>query len=1013
MDSKDRDAFHKLRPNCITFSYHAFRPADSYDPESDELLKVLQKIREQLNQLIDEHQELSPKIADYIFIPINALLKHNSLGIPQTQELLLIFSNLITLCWSRAGTFPLPLSQKLLQIVTFLISSETNHMKLLCTSLEFKDTTIRVLKSLFISFANHKNGNIYNMFQEKDNLVMLGPLILILLDILTDSTQEYQIQILTLETLNILYTDTVNNGEILSHILPGNISTFSKLLMLPGNVVNYRVVCDTLKLLGDLLKLVFNDQELKAEIKGLQLLSNDELDLDVNSRVHIQSSQLHRDDKWLKGTSYQVKLTLDGLLPKIMKRNNQLIKKSLNEFVLKVLEHCNICLSNCSNQLIEVALSTQEDISTITQINLFSVEKLVNDELTKLPHTIQFEQLEKIKLLKNSVIMIGTHKQLDHFLIMNLLKCLIDSLTEYMNSKTIRFCDTKIQEQSSQIIISHSFKIKESTITHLIPKLDKDMEKSIADLLQTIGHLYEPHLLNKLVEWLLSNDDSNTYSFISLWVSTNLVKGYSFKNYDDNFTTKYESTNIIYTLLEHTYSLILSTGIDPELTKSSEMNLVLCLNGIRHCINIIGKEFQSDLIEYLYPIVELLTSPSDIVRSMAQNCIIDISNLLYDGSIHDLIMDNIDYLVDSISIRLNDCIVGKSVLIMSVICKVAGYEVMNSFRDIIEKFFCLLDYYHGYERMCLDIFDIFEVIIEEMRKRYLTNNDESTILANTNPPRCSFQPWGMESIDQVIESLDNIEFDDILDDTDSNGALSAEEYFHKKIEIDSDDEEDNTGEILHSSEDTHQQNITWNSPIPKESFKLLLQMISYGDRLLTHSSRNLKLYILRLFKKLIPMISTDYNSLLPHVSKIWDLIVNLSMGSDYSIVNESCQVLEIIIKYSGDFITKRFLDLWNAYEKHSYVINQLRTIGNGNLLYCNELKHAKSIYETVNLFDGHHPLQETYIIIAHMLKEGIRVSEFLIPDETLARMIQFIPDLVDLPSFHSMNIRFFLKAEIV
>ena len=75
------------------------------------------------------------------------------------------------------------------------------------------------------------------------------------------------------------------------------------------------------------------------------------------------------------------------------------------------------------------------------------------------------------------------------------------------------------------------------------------------------------------------------------------------------------------------------------------------------------------------------------------------------------------------------------------------------------------------------------------------------------------------------------------------------------------------------------ENEKWSSPIPRDSYRLLLQIAGYSDRLLTHPSRQLKVQILLTMRKIFPMLATEHAMLLPQVAKSWDLIVQLTSVS--------------------------------------------------------------------------------------------------------------------------------------
>lgn len=61
------------------------------------------------------------------------------------------------------------------------------------------------------------------------------------------------------------------------------------------------------------------------------------------------------------------------------------------------------------------------------------------------------------------------------------------------------------------------------------------------------------------------------------------------------------------------------------------------------------EEFQPELIDYIYTVVDALASPSEAIRYVGQSCALRIADTLYNGSIPNMILSNVDYLVESIS----------------------------------------------------------------------------------------------------------------------------------------------------------------------------------------------------------------------------------------------------------------------------------------------------------------------------------------------------------------------------
>lgn len=158
---------------------------------------------------------------------------------------------------------------------------------------------------------------------------------------------------------------------------------------------------------------------------------------------------------------------------------------------------------------------------------------------------------------------------------------------------------------------------------------------------------------------------------------------------------------------------------------------------------------------------------------------------------------------------------------------------------------------------------------------------------------------------------------------DDNEPSNFQEYFDSKLrEPDSDDDEEEREEEVEGSSNEYTDQ--WTSPIPSDSYKILLQILGYGERLLTHPSKRLRVQILIVMRLIFPLLSTQHNLLIREVASTWDSIIQCVLCSDYSIVQPACSCVEQMIKYSGDFVAKRFIELWQKLCQDSFILKELR-----------------------------------------------------------------------------------------
>ncbi|CCF59291.1 hypothetical protein KAFR_0G02590 [Kazachstania africana CBS 2517] len=981
MNITAHNAFNEIKPLCIQLSKFAFLPNETFDPNSIDLLNSLKLINSKLETFCDD---LPLAFGDYVFIPISHLLKHDSLGSSQTNYLLLIISHLLRLCWYSDGSLSINLLNKLYPIILFLIT-ENNVVHI--------DTNVTILNQLVLSLNNQNYKQ--NYFKNK-TLPNLARTIKLLLDSLEDEKNNNQIelQLKIIHTLHVLYDDiiTTENGETLSYVLPGNISSLTKLLAKPGLTINNKVIIEALKLTSLLLSIVYNDEKLNTKLNK-KSLSNI---LQNETKSSIQTNNPHRNDKWLKATSSQVKLSLRHFIPRLMKRKN--LHTALCEFISTLLNNCCSSLYDCLDFLLETSmqlhydpLKTNNELATVWQ-------KVITEGISQLPDMIRFDRHEKVESITFAIDSHNIESSHLYFLI----KTITEELDHTDNTFRIRQ-DRKIIEQSSTIIVSDPIleAMERNADLRLLRNKPRELEKSLRDLIFAVGRrFYEDKTIVPLLNDLLSDPSNQTLigKSVSLWVALNLLK--SLNTSGDQFLdiSTFSSDNdelvseACYTVLgfcsEFEQELLISVESQSDsMTQEQETAVCTILSTIETVSTVMRpQDFQLELIDYIYIVIDNLASNSPAIRQFAQSCSITIASSLYNGDVKLLISENVDYLVDAISTRLNLGMTNRIGMVLSVICRIVGGRVIREFGDIIETIFKLMDYYHGYNELCLQFFQLFETIVLEFEKTYI-NSDTFRTLDNDHLVQSSFKPWDITNVEQLLSLLDNepklsVNINEELP-FDKNEPKNFQEYFESKmsgLENDSDDEDETTetDEINNSNENGAQEGEEkWLSPIPMESYKILLQILAYGDRLLRHPFKPLRVQILKVIKFIIPLLATQYSSLLPQIAQSWDSIVECSVDKDFSIVKPACECLKEMLHFSGNFLSRRFIDLWEILSKRSYIVQAV------NIKEVSSFKTGQLI-----LRKKFSPLtKDTLVAMSEMLLEGISLTEMLLPESTIEKII--------------------------
>ena len=1088
--------FNELREPCVELSRFAFLPQKIFDPDSRELLDALGRLDSLLSAqqpTSDSDTTSSLRLAEYVFFPVSHLLRQNSLGEPQTQFLLSIISHILRLWWHDGGTLSKELATQIFPILTYLINDSFNEQELKeKKSREFKRVASLTLYQFYASLSNqnsYKHSFFLSDGQPGNNKLLsaMAHSVTILLTLLLDSTngdtrKDPELQLTILNALDLLYSDILNkDGEMLSLILPGNVSTFSKFLCAPGRGVYPRVVSETLRVMGGLLTAVYDDLSLGVVIEqgDIKLLTEQEQKQNLLTTPQpVVSTEYkagnHRTTSWLRGTSQQVKRALQSFIPKLIKRDSHEINSALVEFLSTLLIHSGKSLYLCRDFLISTLLELGNDPISLLRDHSYhysdDIRKVTIGNLHKLSTAVHVDDTSRVRSITFALrqsLMVKPDKDGLQGIVKLAISQLMGALTsEYYTSKGLNSGslllkrDPGIVERTSSVTSSTSAMElvrlqgnKTGTIVELrssfvLRDLSRDMQQDLVELLYALGSAMVilgdssgdiPDMISELLQPSVEVTDhvssiaatTTTGTIPSLrrrvaamWVASNLMRGaktYISEDTHDELaswgtTPSQIDADILNVpteiLLEAAYAFIeeldMSTEGTNNMAKEYESGLCTALFAIETSCLVIGDDFKHELIDYLYPVIENLASSSPSVREFARGCTQTLANQLYGGDVKTLIVDNVDYLVDAVSNKLNLGMTERVGTVLTVICKMVGYEAVLSFRDVLETLFKLLDYYHGYSDLCLQFFQLFKVLVNEMKVTYM-KSQKVHLLGNEHLARSTYAPWGMTNIEQVINVLDKVadETELLLGDQsdyplEEGEPKNFQEYFERKlkeVEVDSDDEEgegdgiqgtlgndrekEGTKKEKEEEEDDAEK---WVSPIPRASYRLLLQILSYGERLLKHNSKPLKVEILGVIKLLVEPLATQYSSLLPQVAQIWDALVECCLDTDYSIVIPACECIQEVIHYSGDFVAKRFLDLWGTLSEKVQLVKDTLGDGDTNLL---PTSRSNKVVVSMNTIKSLPPLKRnTLVALSKMLLEGISVSETLLPEVTLMKMLR-------------------------
>lgn len=489
----------------------------------------------------------------------------------------------------------------------------------------------------------------------------------------------------------------------------------------------------------------------------------------------------------------------------------------------------------------------------------------------------------------------------------------------------------------------------------------KDTEKQLNKLFETIAlnKSYIPNLESILCDiGDTSNIKGQVASSVASWILMNIlihirkettridIEDYLiFDDKSDNENEVSDDTtiivnNLVYSALESSTEILKLCSLADNETSDIVSSTIMSLRTIDNAIMFQNKGFEDELIDVLYPVVECLASSNEMIRTESQIVVLKLANLLYEGSIEKLLSENSDYLVDALSSKLlGNLLTPKIPIILSILVRIGSMNIVSELDDIIKVIFTLIDMYYGYNALVEGFFLVFNEVILKVYEDLQSYDFEKLSIDLEEDDVLHFGMWGLQStedVDKFVEQNYKALNDLLADSDDENISIDETLKKSKILEIDSDDSDDenltetetksigstysNDNSNKNSSEEIDEDE--WTSPLDHKLFDTIANIIFYAERMVQSNSVSLNITLLKIIKRIIPLLATQKNKFLPIAVTIWGITSNILLSTtDFKIINLCIDILYELIKYGNTFLTTRFIDLFFESKQNKFLQN--------------------------------------------------------------------------------------------
>lgn len=877
--------------------------------------KDLIRVTEDLSALLDRQVSqnasvLDDKLADYVFFPLSNILRHQQqYPIRLTEVTIKCFRTLVDHGWK--SKLPKELAQQLLLLLTFIISGVPGQEKRDPIPEETELESLKALTSIIKASGSSPSGAA--ALVDANAIPTLGHAITVVLEGINGGRTPV-LQLEALHALNALVI-AINDRTALATFLPGIVSSLSRLLAPPASLrTQSKVLVQGISALRDVLTKVLGDIKLRGVLN--KPAENDEV---AEGKVLSTS--------WLRATVAKVKLALASVL-KLRSHMSEDVQTALGKLCLTLLDECHQSLSDASSIFVESAiiLSDDKEPLSMSETSLTDLARIypelgdaikttVYNWVTSLPRIVQSSE-EKIKqqamrnLLKGQNFI--TTLQIDSSILDDSLAAsLRDSATALvigskpgsilseLPSNTLELSNMSLAEQGEVASFQPVLMARET---------ERPTRVAFLDLISEIGSQSQRiRLAGDMLSFVREyNGPSQVTSY---WLAFELVKSTLSQSseLDDflDFSLAAEASDGSESALQELYTV--SVAILDSQAEAEDIDWrmqAIALEVTTFTASRMKEEFRPELIDVLYPIATFLGSDTPQLRQHAIISLNSIATACSYPTVTDLIIDNVDYMVNSVSLRLNTFDISPaSTQVLRMMIKLTGPRLIPYLDDVVASIFAALDNYHGYTLFVERLFSVLAEIVQQGTKsnnllledapKSINHKKSATEIATTSDLS---RILDRRQERQKQRHQEQLELEQI--EGHPNRPFKASDATRVLYEGSTDNEEVTDSQVE-------------KPPPPKtRTFQLLSRITSLTQHYLTSPTPTLRKSLLNLLATVCPALAPDENDFLPLVNAVWPVLIERLYDTETFVVVAASEALSALCAAAGDFLSTRFKTEW-------------------------------------------------------------------------------------------------------
>ena len=876
-----------------------------------QIVQALNQLLIILNDVASQPLVLDHKLADYVFFPLHYLFRQSKALPFQAIKLALeCLSLIISNDWCRNGGPDF--TKQLLILLTFLAGGDPADTTGQTANEDVSETALQCLTKVLHQSSDISCISVRRISDE--DVPLVGQLVTVALDALRKGSSS-RVRLSAIGVLRRLVL-TVEDISVLRRFLPGIVSKIAKLLQ-PGvgSSTPYRVQESCLQTLSYLLQ---KTMVLTGPIQG-----EDHLGEGPQSLVQEVAPP---DKAWIEATAAQVKLALANVVHLQYHQKSEVIE-ALFSLCRVILQDCQESLAGAELLILEVLLIicsrkefTQQDerlslvhAMVVRESRLVEVLRLkIHDWILTLPRVIQSnDSLKHSRLISQLSIAYQMISPLDNsmdLIDMEVSSGLQDSVKAAIQAWQPAHIEsipmendtfTNIIHSDREFITSYSF-----APISFVGSSQKEAIESLGSFVQALESSRASRSLRKTLIGSLRSA-SSTDQLACLWLCSKLLNVDLIKSNQIDLFFSYPDDNYVTDdgFSEAVYSSCLNVLSSSALENDTDWRVQgLAIEIITFRAYQEKQEFRAELVDALYPIVERLGSNNSLLREHAIASLNIISKACgYAGS-SDIIIQNVDYLLNSIALKFNTFDISpQTPTVLQMMIQLCGSALIPYLDDLIESIFSTLSSFHGYSKLVESLFAVLSTVVNEGQKVNLPaiKASKDAHYRNKHEP-----PISIPELAKFLK--DRRQRETLADEPESRTILDI----HTVIKDSSKEQGTNDQGLEASASRNSINSLEETSQPPTKTYTTIQSIVRIGQYYFTHESPTLRHRLLELTRKGCVALSQNENEFLPLLNDIWPVVMKRLYDSEPYVCIEACKTLSEIFHCAGDFVSSRVDNEW-------------------------------------------------------------------------------------------------------